>query len=90
MPFELAAAERWRSAFVDDVEHACKTLDAGASVPGYDLVRGELGALAATVRSLGRIGVKDVVDACERAIAVELAAAERCRAEPVPVPIERD
>ncbi len=87
VPFEVSAAETWRSAFVMDVEHAFAALD--ARVPGCDRVRAELLALAADVRGPGRIEIKDVVEACERAIALELSATQRCRGDAAPAHAER-
>ncbi len=78
VPFDVSAGEAWRAAFVEDVEHARAALDtAGERTTGSERVCAEIGALLALVQGLARIGLKDVVEACERAILLEIAATQR-------------
>jgi len=78
VPFDVSASEAWRAAFVEDVEHARAALDVpGERTTGCERVCAEIGSLLVLVQGLGRIGLKDVVEACERAILLEIAATQR-------------
>lgn len=82
VPFDVSAAESWRAAFLDDVEGARAALDGAqrdARPAGCERVCAEMASLLVLVRGLTRIGLKDVVEACERAILLEIAATQRFR-----------
>ena len=82
VPFDVSAAESWRTAFLHDVERARAALDGAGSESrprGCERVCAEMASLLVLVQGLTRIGLKDVVEACERAILLEIAATQRFR-----------
>jgi hypothetical protein len=82
VPFDVAVAESWRSAFVHDIGDARAALDdaeEGGQTGSCERLRAEMTSLLALVQGLARVNLKDVVEACERAILLEIAATQRSR-----------
>jgi len=83
VPFDVSAAESWRSAFLADIGDARAALDGtasdGVNTISCERLRAEMTSLVALVQGLRRVSLKDVVEACERAILLEIAVSGRSR-----------
>ena len=85
VPFEADRADQWRKAFVENVRRAAAALDRAAfgsdDTRGWVRLRSEVAALLTQIEGVAQIALKDMVEACERTMLLEIAVAHRSRTQ---------